>query len=181
MLDNLEWMISPKPQKIIWCYGTVQPQYDRDDLNIEFVRDISSNDLTPEALQHQPALLILDDVFTDLDDKFLYDLFTKTSHHSSLSVILILQFLFMKSKVMRVLSANSHVTTLFRSPRDLLSIRILNTYMYPRFVCELFHLLFIRSFVHSFILSIICSQVKRIFELVYGLCNFKIPVQLTHD
>lgn len=33
---------------------------------------------------------------------------------------------------MRVLSANSHVTTLFRSPRDLLSIRILNTYMYPR-------------------------------------------------
>ena len=42
---------------------------------------------------------IQDDCFTSLDDSFLHDLFTKTSHHSSLSVILIIQFLFMKSKV----------------------------------------------------------------------------------
>ena len=73
-----------------------------------------------------------DDCFTDMQDSFLYDLFTKISHHASLSVILVLQFLFMKTKSMRVLSANSHVTTLFRSPRDQLSIRILNSHMYPR-------------------------------------------------
>ena len=33
---------------------------------------------------------------------------------------------------MRILSSNAHITTLYRSPRDFLSIRNLNTQMYPR-------------------------------------------------
>ena len=54
------------------------------------------------------------------------------SHHSSLSVTLVTQFLFMKSKIMRLISANSHITTLYRSPRDQLSLRLLNSQIYPR-------------------------------------------------
>ena len=33
---------------------------------------------------------------------------------------------------MRILSSNSHITTLYRSPRDLLSVRYLNTQMFPQ-------------------------------------------------
>ena len=60
LLDNLEYMIQPTPTNIIWLYGqATQPTYDRDDLNIQFRKDISAEDLTPQALGNQRSLLIL--------------------------------------------------------------------------------------------------------------------------
>ena len=59
LIDNLEDMISPCPTNILWVYGGTQPPYDREDLNIQFLKDISAADLTPEALGHQKSLLIL--------------------------------------------------------------------------------------------------------------------------
>ena len=124
-------MIQPTPTKIIYVHAHEQPTLDELASQVEFRREIDEADLTPEKLGHQPTILILDDVFADLSDRFLYRAFTSISHHASCSILCVLQHLFMKTKAMRVLQTNSHYSTLFRSPRDMLSIRHLNTQMFP--------------------------------------------------
>ena len=131
-LQNLQYMVDPIPTKIIVIFKHWQPAYESMGKEIDFRKEIQLEDLTKDALDHQKTILILDDVFADLSDHFLYEVYTNISHHNSVSVICLLNFLFMKTKVMRLLATNSHVTTLFKSPRDMLSISLLNTHMFPQ-------------------------------------------------
>ena len=124
-------MVEPVPTKVIVVYKHWQNAYISMGKNIDFRKSIQEEDLTKEALNNQPTFLILDDVFTDLSDNFLYQLFTNISHHNNLSISCLLNFLFIKTKVMRLLATNSHYTTLFKSPRDMLSVSLLNSHMFP--------------------------------------------------
>ena len=125
-------MVIPTPRKVVYVHNHSPPDLPPELTSlVEFRREVQEEDLTPQKLGNQPAMLILDDVFHNLSDRFCYNLFTSISHHANCSILMVLQHLFMKTRVMRVLSTNAHVTTLFRSPRDMLSLRYLNSQMYP--------------------------------------------------
>lgn len=126
-------MVDKKIGKIIYVYRIWQPAiFDSlQEKGVEFRKDIHENDLAPESLNHERTLLILDDVFHELSESFLYNVWTNISHHFDISICLVLQYLFMKTKISRLLSSNCHYTCLFRNSRDLLTLRVLNNQIFP--------------------------------------------------
>jgi len=58
-------------------------------------------------------------------------IFTKVSHHKSLSVLYLTQNLFYKTKQNRTMSLNAHYLVLFKNPRDMTQISHLAAQMYP--------------------------------------------------
>lgn len=87
-------------------------------INDEFI-----NNLNPELNN----LLIIDDNMNKVtNDSITSDLFTKYSHHKNLSVILVLQNLFPKSKYMRDISTNATYIVLMNNPRENLQVRTLS-------------------------------------------------------
>ena len=136
LLCHIDQVVSPPPQRIIYCYSIWQPAYEEMKnyiTNIEFVKGI------PEHLEEDDFinplitnLILFDDVISDaLEDKRLGDLFTKGSHHRNLSVILISQNLFHKGKEARTISLNAHYMILFNNPRDVTQIQTLARQMQP--------------------------------------------------
>lgn len=65
----------------------------------------------------KPRLVVIDDMMSDSNENVV-DLFTKHSHHLSISVIFICQNIFFKGKGQRHISLNSHYLVLFRNIRD---------------------------------------------------------------
>jgi hypothetical protein len=59
-------------------------------------------------------------------------IFTKISHHNSVSVIFLTQNLFYASKESRTIALNSHYLVIFKNPRDASQISYLARQMYPR-------------------------------------------------
>lgn len=132
------------PDKVIYCYSIHQPIFDtlKDDENVQFVRGFDVTDIFPDADDDEDdmkqnngnkdkpnRLLILDDLHDEISPLILSKIFTKLSHHYSTSVIFIVQFLFMKIKCMRECSVNTMYNFIFRSPKDLVSLRVLNSQM----------------------------------------------------
>ncbi|GFQ81945.1 uncharacterized protein TNCT_607421 [Trichonephila clavata] len=93
----------------IWCYKAFQDWF-FEEKGISFVQGI------PENFENE-SLVIIDDWMSDLNGK-IAELFTVTSHHSRISVILILQNLFPRTKVMRDISLNAQYIILFKNNRD---------------------------------------------------------------
>ena len=135
-IENVKEMINPPPERIVWCYGIYQNAFDN--LNgIEFVEglpDLQSFD------GNTRMLLILDDLMAEsnLDTE---KLFTKISHHKSVSIIYLTQNMFYKSKHNRTISLNTQYFILFKNVRDATQIGILAKQMYPgnvKFMTEAF-------------------------------------------
>jgi len=73
-------------------------------------------------------LFIIDDnMHKSANDIIISDLFTKTSHHKNISVIILVQNLFPKSKYMRDISSNSTYIVLMSNPRENLQIKTLSS------------------------------------------------------
>ena len=137
LLENVETMISPSPQRIIWCYGQWQPLYDAMQQSvhpqIEFVEglppDLESEDYLDVNVRN---LIIIDDLMSEAaKDSRLCNLFTKGSHHRNLSVMCLVQNIFHHGKEMRNISLNTHYLVLFKTPRDKQQINILARQMFP--------------------------------------------------
>ena len=64
-----------------------------------------------------------------VNDIFISDLFTKLSHHKNITVVLILQNLFPKSKYMRDISTNSTYIVLMSTPRENLQVKTLSSHI----------------------------------------------------
>jgi len=129
-------MISPPPEKVIYCYGEYQPIFDN-------YPDIIFNEGLPDVTQFdgkERTLLILDDLMSNTDDS-VSNIFTKVSHHRNLSVLYLTQNLFYKSKQNRTMSLNAHYIVIFKNPRDALQVATLARQMYPghsKFLVEAF-------------------------------------------
>ena len=136
LVKNIESLIHPIPQKIIWFYSEWQDEYNK--VNAEF------NESIPKLCdidKDTPKLMIIDDLMGKCDD-ILLQLFTKISHHRNLSVIYITQNLFNKSKENRTINLNASYLVLFKSPRDSSSIIHLSKQIYPgknKILQEAFH------------------------------------------
>jgi hypothetical protein len=122
--------IQPPVRRIVWCYGQWQPAYDqmsRTMSNIEFVRGIP-DDLESESYFNPSVnnLIVLDDLMTAAkNDHRVGDLFTKGSHHRSLSTIYVVQNLFAQGRASRDVALNSQYLVLFNSPVDRHQISLL--------------------------------------------------------
>ena len=146
LLENAQKIISPPPQRIIWCYGQWQPSYF--DM-LRTIPEIEFNKGIPEDIDKvdyldisQRNLIVLDDLMAQSSkDKLIADLFTKESHHRNLSIIYIVQNIFRQGKEMRNISLNAHYIVLFKSPRDKQQISMLARQVNPGRVQE-----FMRSY-----------------------------------
>jgi len=118
-------MISPPPDRIVYCYGEYQQlfcQYP----HVEFhqgLPDIDDFDGT------KVVLLIIDDLMHETDER-VANVFTKGSHHRNISVKYIAQNLFTNNKFARTMSLNARYMILFKNPRDATQFANLARQMY---------------------------------------------------
>ena len=136
ILRNLRELISPVPEKIVWCYGVWQPSF-KDFPFVEFIEGLPNIDRFDGSRR---VLLILDDLMHETDET-VSQIFTRGSHHKNISIICLTQNLFHSSKHNRTMNLNSHYIVLFKNPRDMSQITYLSRQMYPgkgKFLSEAF-------------------------------------------
>ena len=126
LIKHAETMISPPPQKIVWCFGIYQKVFD-DVTGVEFHEGIPNLDAFDGR---QRTLLILDDLMQETDSR-VTNIFTKISHHKNVSVVYLTQNLFYGSKQNRTISLNSQYFVLYKNARDANQVAYLARQMYP--------------------------------------------------
>ena len=135
MLCHLEKLFHPVPNKVIYCYGEYQKEFDellKTLPFVEFIEGFPSN-LYEMTEGCENSLVILDDLMSQCsNDQRMSDLFTRGSHHRGISVLFLTQNLFPPGKLSRTISLNSHYMIIFRNPRDSLGIATLARQMYPK-------------------------------------------------
>lgn len=115
---------------MLLCYGIWQDDYNS--LTQAGIDVIFHQGFCYEYDEIRPDILLLDDLMSEIaNDKKLVSVFTKTSHHLSISVVFITQNLFHPSKEMRTISLNSHYMVLLKAPRDKLQIMTLGRQIFP--------------------------------------------------
>ena len=112
-IDNLEHMISPMIEKVMWCYGIYQDIFDKYPL-IQFHEGLPDLNIFDGK---ERTLLIIDDLMSETDER-VTKIFTKISHHRNVSVLYLTQNLFYKGKHTRTISLNAHYLVLFKNVRD---------------------------------------------------------------
>ena len=117
---------TPVPEKIIWCFGVYQDEFNKyPDIDFrEGLPDPNTFDGTTKTL------LVIDDLMSETDES-VTKIFTKISHHRSVSVLYLSQNLFFGGKQNGTISLNTHYMVLFRNPRDASQISVLGKQMYP--------------------------------------------------
>lgn len=112
----------PNIKRVKWCYSYSAPWF-VEEPDIEFIQGL------PESYE-KDDLIVIDDLMHHLNEK-IADLFTAASHHCVVSVILILQNLFPRIRVMRDISLNAHYIILFPNARDVNQVNCLARQLYP--------------------------------------------------
>jgi hypothetical protein len=126
-VHNIKRMMTPKPDRILWCYGEYQTLYGTVE-GREFQQDLPDLDNLDPREKH---LIILDDRMDETDQR-VASLFTKKSHHKNISVMYIVQNLFHRGKHNETISRNAHYMVLFKNLTDVSQIMALAHQMYPR-------------------------------------------------
>lgn len=138
LLKNITQMIKPSPERIMYCYSMWQEGFvDIMKINpsIEFVK-VENDDTIIDVDKFdasKPSLLILDDLMQECkNNEELCNIFTKASHHKNISIMFLIQNLFIQGKQTRTMSLNSHYIIAFKNPRDRGQIAALARQMYPK-------------------------------------------------
>ena len=129
LLQQSQNVMEPPTERIIWCYSQWQPAYSKllnTVPNIEFVKGIPENlEQDSHINDDKRNLIVIDDQMIEAgNDNWIVNLFTKGSHHRSLSVTYIVQNLFHQGKGNRNISLNSHYLVLFKNPTNVLSVQV---------------------------------------------------------
>jgi hypothetical protein len=96
-------------------------------MGVSTVAGLPSDDFLAEC--RRPLLLVLDDLMLSTSEEYITSLFTRRSHHESISVVFVVQNLF--EKKIRVARSNSQYIILTRSPNAILSVRNLGNQLFP--------------------------------------------------
>lgn len=128
-LRNLQSLVDGKIDKIIWCCSFGSMPNTNGISNIQFLWNLPKSFANPDM---SPILYIIDDLMADsFNDNRVSELFTKDSHHSNISVILISQNIFHQSRFSRTISLNAKYIVCFRNIRDRSQFRHLAAQVYP--------------------------------------------------
>lgn len=130
LIENHREMIEPEVKHILYCYGEINEkilEMKSKTENFELFHGVPTEDNV--KTKAQPLLLILDDLYTDISEEFLNTLFTRGSHHWSVSVILVTQTMFGRN--LKTARNNSHHLILMKSPAGQLEIRTMGQQLFP--------------------------------------------------
>src|SRR5882757_2915767 len=112
---------------IIYYSGQSFPKFDSiHGIRINKIKNID-NIFANIDVNKKHLFIIDDNMHKSANDIIISDLFTKTSHHKNISVIILVQNLFPKSKYMRDISSNSTYIVLMSNPRENLQIKTLSS------------------------------------------------------
>jgi hypothetical protein len=115
-------------EKIIYCSGQVFPNFDYVNNRKMIKTQTLDKNILMSIDENKKNIIIIDDnMHVMTNDILISDLFTKISHHKNITVVLILQNLFPKSKYMRDISSNSTYIVLMSNPRETLQVKTLST------------------------------------------------------
>ena len=113
LLDNLAGCTEPKIEKVIFIYGVYQKIYENYP-SIFFTDNLEYMKVRPA----ENTLLILDDLMDQVNDSPLLEtLFTK-GRHDNISVVLILQSMFYKGRVLKTVRENASYVALTNHIQD---------------------------------------------------------------
>ena len=126
LLAQSKTVISPPPDRILYCYGVYQEAFDKME-GIEFNEGLPSLD---EFNGGKHSLVVIDDLMHETND-IVTKLFTRLSHHTNTSVVYITQNLFHAGKETRTITLNAQYLVLFKNVRDKSQIAHLARQMYP--------------------------------------------------
>ena len=134
-LQNIRNIMTIKPQKILYCYGTYQPIFQDIEFlmdNITFLQGIPTKEILDElGEQYNTSLIILDDLMHEVyNSSDMLHLFTQYSHHNNISVIFTTQNIYHGGKFARTITLNCHYIILFRNS-NVAQIRILGQQLFP--------------------------------------------------
>jgi len=124
LIFHRDQIITPVPQKIIWCYRIWQPAYADLIDKVEFVKGLNYH-----VEPHQDTLLILDDMMMHVNQQVV-ELFI-AGRHDRISVIFVTHNLFYKAPEMRTIALNTRYMVLFKNVRDATQIQTLARQMFP--------------------------------------------------
>lgn len=122
LIENSETVCEPPPRRIIYIYSIWQPIFaDFRRMGVELVKGLSEG-LMDQFDGSVPVWIILDDVMNEaMESDEVSKMFTQGSHHLNLSIIFIVQNLFMRSKRSdraQSIYKNVHYGVYFNNPRD---------------------------------------------------------------
>jgi len=113
-------------ENIIYVSGQGFPSINEvNEIEINKMREIDV-DVIDDLNSKISNLMIFDDNIYITNDKLMSDLFTKLSHHKNVTVILMLQNLFPKTRYSRDISINSSYILLMHNPRESSQIKRLS-------------------------------------------------------
>ena len=117
--------IYPKPKKIYYFYGAYNSGWKKLK-DIEFIKGLPESDFEFK----KDSLVILDDLMEEAKNcPYICELFTKHSHHSRLSVILVTHNLYCQGSQFRNISLNCNYMVIFKNVRDTNQISLLDRQM----------------------------------------------------
>lgn len=121
--------LSKKP-RILWTFGIGQQLHREPVPNCETLYE---EGLDHDKLQRiKPDILVIDDLMQEqASEPLLAQLFTRGSHHLSMTVIFIVQNIFMKGSEMRTISLNAKYIILMKNPRDKSQVYALGRQLFP--------------------------------------------------
>ena len=136
-LQGIKDMFTEVPEYIAIFYHAMQPTYEemnKKGLVNEMVKGMPEPkhiELLKKFQHGKGSLVIIDDQQINLKSDALVQLFTASSHHYKISIILIVQNLFPKTIKFRDLSLQSQYIVVFYNPRDRTSVMHLSKQVFP--------------------------------------------------
>jgi hypothetical protein len=129
-LNYLDELVDAKFTDVCWCYSEWQPLYDtiKNPL-VRFHKGLPNLDDFPP--DQGSRLIICDDLMRECDGRIV-DIFTRGSHHRSISIMFLTQNCFHQSKGSRDISLNTHYLCLFKNPRDAAQVTYLARQISPQ-------------------------------------------------
>jgi len=124
LILNINRIIDPTPTNIVWFYGQKTKTIEQISAlpNVITIQGIPKADELEEfkgTYEHPHSLFIFDDLQTEASaNTDIGQLFSRQSHHESISVILILQDLFYNGRERKSIMRSTHYLILFHNPLD---------------------------------------------------------------
>jgi hypothetical protein len=136
ILENVDWCYDKKIQNIYFFYSVHQPLYEILEQklpNITFLNTLPTEELLQPLMNPDVHdLVIVDDFLREsAGSTVIEDLCVRTSHHNSISVILINQNLFYGGRNRRTQNTNSQYTIFLRNPSALDQVATFGRQRFP--------------------------------------------------
>jgi len=131
ILESDHLFVNP-PGRIIYVYSIWSDDYAELEGLVEFRTQIPSSEELLEywGRERKESLLILDDMMHCIGLE-MSKMFTATSHHARVGIVLVLQNLFYSNKFLRDISLNTQCFCLFKNSRTVQQVKTLASQMYP--------------------------------------------------